>query len=162
MSYILTNTIKLSGLNQNPDKMTEAETHDIVKEVKDVFDKMTQYSERAEGDLFLNYYDNSPTFLHVSSDGRIRNYEEFKRICIEYYNKLKQQSISTITKKFNVLDPNLVIFGWTGNIIARFNNGDTMKMNDYSITNVFKKIGGKWKIIHSHESALPSESVKKA
>ena len=63
--------------------------------------------------------------------------------------------------KFNVVDTNLVIFGWTGNIVAQFKNGDTMNMNNYSVTNVFKKVGGKWKIIHSHESALPPEIIEK-
>jgi len=141
--------------------MTEAETHDIVKNVKGTFDKMTEYSERSQLDLFLSCYDNSPTFLHCSSDGKMRNYGELKIICTEYYNALQQQKISTIMEKFNVIDTNLVIIGWTGNIIARFRNGDTMKMNNYSITNVFKENDGKWKIIHSHESALPPEIIKK-
>ncbi len=55
----------------------------------------------------------------------------------------------------NVLMKSLAIAGWTGNIVAQFKNGDSMIMNNYSITNVLKKIDGEWKIIHSHESALP-------
>lgn len=43
--------------------MTEAENYDIVKNVKDIFDKMTEYSEGAQSDLFLSFYDNSPTFF---------------------------------------------------------------------------------------------------
>ena len=39
------------------------------------------YSEGAQLDLFLSCYDNSPTFIHISSDGKMRNYEEFKNIC---------------------------------------------------------------------------------
>src|SRR6266496_3041801 len=134
--------------------MTEAESH-ILKEVKTVFDKMTRYSEEAQLDSFLSCYHNSPGFLHFSGDGKMRNYEELKKICTEYYTTLKQQKLSTITEKFNVIDTNLVIVGWTGNIIAQFGNGDTMMMNNYSVTNVFKKIDDKWKIIHSHESSLP-------
>ncbi len=151
----------LSCLNHNFDKMTEAEIHDIVKNVKGISDKITEYSEGAQLDLFLSCYDNSSTFLHFSSDGKMRNYEEFKKICTEYYNTLKEQKVMTIQEKFHVIDTNLVVLGWTGNIIAQFKNGDTMKMNNYSITNVFKKIDNKWKIIHSHESALPSEIIKK-
>ena len=141
--------------------MTAVEFDHIVKDVKGVFDIITEYSERAQVDAFLNCYDNSPTFLHVSSDGKMRNYEEFKNICTEYYNSLKEQKIVTVYEKFNAIDTNLVILGWTGNIIAQFRNGDTMKIKNYSITSVFKKIDGKWKIIHSHESALPPEIIKK-
>ncbi len=141
--------------------MTEAESDHIVKEVKGVFDKMTEYSEGAQSDLFLNCYDNSPTFLHFGSDGQMRNYEEFKKICTEYYNVLKEQKIMTIHEKIHVLDSNLVVLGWTGNIVARFRSGDVMKMTNYSITSVFKKIDNKWKVIHSHESSLPPEIIKK-
>ena len=140
--------------------MTESESH-IIKEVKSVFDKMSRYSEEAQLDSFLSCYDNSPTFLHFSGDGKMRNFEELKKVCTEYYTALKQQKLSTITEKFNAIDTNLVIAGWTGNIVAEFKNGDTMIMNNYSVTNVFKKINGKWKTIHSHESSLPPEIIKK-
>jgi ketosteroid isomerase-like protein len=141
--------------------MTEAEIHDIVKNVKDVFDKMTEYSEKAQPDLFLSCYDNSSTFLHISGDGKMRNYEEFKKICTEYYDSLKEQKIVTIRETIHVIDTNLVVLGWTGNIVARFKSGDIMKMDSYAITNVFKKFDNKWKVIHSHESSLPPEIIKK-
>ena len=140
--------------------MTEAESDHIIKEVKGIIDRMTKHSEEARSDSFLSCYDNSPTFLHFSGDGKMRNFEEFKKICTEYYTTLKQQKLSEITEKFNVIDTNHVIVGWIGNIIAQFKNGDTMIMNNYSVTNVFKKIEGNWKIIHSHESSLPPEIIK--
>jgi ketosteroid isomerase-like protein len=90
----------------------------------------------------------------------MRNYEEFKKVCTEYYNSLKEQKIITIQEKINVIETNLVVLGWTGNIIAQFKSGDTMKMNDYSITSLFKKIDNKWKVIHSHGSSLPPEIIK--
>ena len=127
--------------------MTEAESDHIVNDVKSFFDKITQYSERAQLDSFLSCYDNSPTFLHFGSDGKMRNYEELKKVCAEYYNALKEQKIMTIREKFHVIDTNLVVLGWTGNIIAQFKNGDTMKMNNYSVTSVFKKIDNKWKVV---------------
>jgi hypothetical protein len=141
--------------------MTESEADHIAKDVKSIFDKMTEYSEGAQSDSFLSCYDNSPTFLHLSSDGKMRNYEAFKNICTEYYAALMEQKVMTIREKINVIDTNLVVLGWTGNIIAQFRNGDTMKMNNYSITNVFKKIDDNWKVIHSHESSLPPEIIKK-
>jgi hypothetical protein len=141
--------------------MNKADSDQIEKELRFVSDKMAKYSEEAQLDSFLNYYDSSDTFLHFSIDGTMSNYEEFKNICTEYYTSLKQQKISTVNEKFNIIDANYVISGWRGNIIAKLKNGETMIMNNYSITNVFKKLDGKWKIIHSHESALPPEIIKK-
>jgi hypothetical protein len=100
--------------------MTGAESHDVIKEVKAVFDKLGKHSEQAQVDSFLAYYDNSPDFSHFSADGKMRNYEEFKGISSEYYSALEYQTLSTINEKFNALDTDLVITGWTGNIIAHF------------------------------------------
>ena len=137
--------------------MKSNESDDIITEVKTVSDELAKSSEQAQLDFFLSCYDNSPAFLHISGDGKMRNYEEFKKTCSEYYTSLKEQKLFTITEKFNVIDSGLVISGWTGNIIAQFKNGDIMTLNNYSITNVFKTIEGKWKIIHSHESSQPPE-----
>jgi len=141
--------------------MIEAEYNNILNDIKNIHEKLIEYSQKAQLDSFVSCYDNSPNFSHFSSDGKMRNYEEFKIICTEYYNTLKQQKISTISEKINVLDSNIVILGWTGNIVAEFKNGDTMKMKNYSITSVLSKNAGKWKIIHSHESTLPPEIIKK-
>ena len=141
--------------------MTEAESQAAIKEVKAVFYKLGEYSEQAQVDSFLGCYDNTPAFSHFSADGKMRNYEEFKGISSEYYSALGHQTVSTITEKFNALDSDLVITGWTGNIIAHFKNGDIMNMYNYSISNLFKKIKGQWRIIHSHESSLPPEIIKK-
>jgi len=154
-------TILLSCSHQNPEKMTEMKSAAIINDVKRFFDTMTVYSENAHLQAFLNCYDDSPDFLAFSSDGIMRNYDELKKICSVYYTDLKHQSIRTIHEKFRVLDTNLVIVGWNGNIIAAFKNGDTMKMNNYSITYLFKKINNNWKVIHSHESSLPPEIIKK-
>ena len=141
--------------------MQEVDTNQIAKEVKNVLNSLTRYSEEAQLDLFLNGYDKSPSFLHFSSDGKMRNYEELKEICTGYYTALKEQKVSTLMEKVNVVDEDLAIVGWTGNIVAQFKNGDSMIMNNYSITNVLKKIDGEWKIIHSHESALLPVIIKK-
>ena len=141
--------------------MQEVDTNQIAKEVKNVLNSLTRYSEEAQLDLFLNGYDKSPSFLQFSSDGKMRNYEELKEICTGYYTALKEQKVSTLMEKVNVVDEDLAIVGWTGNIVAQFKNGDSMIMNNYSITNVLKKIDGEWKIIHSHESALPPVIIKK-
>jgi ketosteroid isomerase-like protein len=140
--------------------MTKAETEKIIKDVKKIYDRITECSQRAQLDTFLSYYDNSSSFLSFSSDGKMSNYEDFKQACRKYYLSLREQTVTTIQEKFNVLDANLVIVGWTGNITAIFKNGEIMKMDNYSITSVFKKVDGSWKVIHDHESALPPEIIK--
>ncbi len=143
------------------DKMNKGESDNIIKDVKDCYHKITEHSSKAQLDSFLSYYDNSPTFLFIRADGIMGNYESFKKVCSEYYNSLKEQSITTTQEKFHLLDKNIVLVSWTGNIIATLKNGDTIKMTNYSITSVFKKIDNNWKVIHNHESAIPPEIIKR-
>ena len=89
--------------------MQEVDTNQVAKDVKTVLDSLTRYSEEAQLDLFLNGYDKSPSFVHFSSDGKMRNYEELKEICTGYYTELKEQKVSTLKEKMNVVDEDLVI-----------------------------------------------------
>ena len=132
----------------------------IVNEVKPLFADLTHYTETAQVDSFLRCYADIPDFLAVSGDGMIRNYGEFKKICKDYYDSVKEQKLVTIHEIFHVLDENTVVLCWSGNIDAFFKNGDVMKMPNYTVTFLFKKISGDWKVIHSHESALPPQIIK--
>ncbi len=135
--------------------MSKLDSEKIIKEVKKVSDSITHYSEKAQVNSLLKQYSDSPDFVAFSSDGKKRNFEDFKKICIEYYDSILKQDVTTIQETFNVINNGLVILSWTGNIHAYFKNGDVMNWKNYGLTSVFKKIAKDWKVIHSHESALP-------
>jgi ketosteroid isomerase-like protein len=141
--------------------MTPVESDEIIRAVKEAYSIISSYSQTAQVDSFLSYYANTPGFVMIGSDGVMRNYEEFKKICTEYYKALQVQQVRTTKENFQVIDSNLVLLAWTGDIMATMKNGDVMKMPNYSITSVFRKIDGKWKVIHDHESSIPPEIIKK-
>jgi ketosteroid isomerase-like protein len=132
----------------------------ILDEIRLLAKDMTHYSETAQSDAFLQCYAETPDFLAISADGIIRNYRDFKEICKTYYSSLKEQKLSTTDELIRVFDDFIAVLCWSGNIDAYFKNGDVMKMQHYTATYLFKKIGDKWKIIHSHESTLPPELIK--
>jgi hypothetical protein len=140
--------------------MNQDKKDQILSEVRSMLDKLTHFSETAQTDSFLSYYENYPDFIQIAGDGKMRDYSEFKKICTDYYERLKEQKVSVVDKKTQVLDTNLVVSAWTVNILAHFKNGDVMRMDNYSITYLIKKIGEQWKIIHTHESSLPPELIK--
>lgn len=158
---ILNTAVLFSCSNLHSGKMTAIETAEISKDVNQAYSSISSYSQRAKLDSFLSYYANIPGFVMISSDGVMRNYEEFKNICSQYYKGLQMQTVKTTKENLQIIDSNLVLVAWTGDIIATMKNGDIMKMPNYSITSVFKKIDGKWKVIHDHESSLPPEIIKK-
>jgi hypothetical protein len=132
----------------------------ILNEVRLFARNLTHFSETAQLDIFLACYADSPDFIAISGDGVIRNYNEYKKICEDYYEALKNQKLNTVHEKFEILDEVTVLFCWSGNIDAYFKNGDTWKMKNYTVTYLFRKLNGAWKIIHSHETSLPPEIIK--
>jgi ketosteroid isomerase-like protein len=146
--------------NINHQNKPTVDNTQIIDAVKKVSYAITKHAEKAEADSLLRYYSPSPDFLAFSSDGKMRDYDSFKKLCVEYYDSLKEQKVTTIRNSFHIVDSTVVIQEWLGNINAFFKNGDIMKMKDYAVTNVLKKIENEWKIIHSHESSLPPEIIK--
>jgi hypothetical protein len=132
----------------------------ILNEVRLFADNLTQFSETAQLDSFLGCYADTPDFIAVGGDGIVRNYQDFKKICKDYYDLLKEQKLTTIREIFHILDNSTVLLCWSGNIDAFFKNGDFWKMQNYSVTSLYKKMNGQWKVIHSHESSLPPEVIK--
>src|ERR1700676_4387449 len=132
----------------------------ILNEVRPLYKDLIHYTEAAQLDSFMRCYAETPDFLAVSGDGMIRNYEDFKKICKDYYDSLKEQKLTTTHEIFHVLADNIVVLCWSGNIDAFFKNGDVWKMKNYTVTFLYKKISGEWKVIHSHESALPPQIIK--
>jgi ketosteroid isomerase-like protein len=121
---------------------------------------MTEHSKKAQVDSFLSYFADSPYFLSISADGKMSELDEFRKLCGGYYSRLKEQSVVTLQEKVQVLDKSTVILAWTGSITAYFKNGDIIEMANYTITSVFRKFGGEWKVIHDHESALPPVIIR--
>jgi hypothetical protein len=134
----------------------------IINEVKKAVEAIKRYTAHPRLDELLQCYSDSKDFLAFSSDGKVRNHEEFRKICTEYYETVLNQQIETRMEFFNVLAPELVIYSWSGDINAIFMNGNIMKLKNYGVTFVFRKSDNEWKIIHSHESSLPPEVIATA
>jgi hypothetical protein len=146
-----------SCIHETQQKMTDLDTKEIIQEVKKASDAITHYAAKADLDSLLACYADIPDFLAISSDGTMRKFPEFKALCTSFYKAANGQELTTIQERFHVVDKNLVILTWTGNINALFKNGEVWSMKNYTVTTVFQKIDNKWKVIHAHESSLPPE-----
>ncbi len=132
----------------------------IINEVKQVCDSIVHSAELSQSDSLLQHYSDDEYFVAFGGDGRMRKYKEYKELCEKFYTAVSRQEFITLQESYNVIDSNLVIRSWMGNINAFFKNGDTMIMKDYGITAVFRRTGDGWKVIQSHESSLPPEIKK--
>lgn len=139
--------------------MTQTDKNRIRGEVRPLLENLTLYSETAQWESFLRCYAQTPDFIAISADGVMRNFGDFKTLCKEYYQSLKEQKATTIRESVHILDERTVVLSWSGDIDAFFKTGDIMKMRNYTVTLLYQKIKGEWKIVHSHESALPPQII---
>jgi SnoaL-like domain len=139
--------------------MLQKDKDRITDEVRPWLEKLILYSETAQWESFLSCYAQTPEFLAVSADGIIRNFGDFRTLCKEYYQSVKEQKATTIRESFHILDERTVILSWSGDIDAFFKTGEIMKMRNYTVTFLYQKIEEGWKVVHSHESTLPPQIV---
>jgi ketosteroid isomerase-like protein len=132
-------------------------TDKIKNEVRAARALIAQGASRADLEAFLDGYEWGPEFFAIGGDGLIRDEAAFRAACTGYYISLEHQDEVTLREEVLVVSDDLAILSWQGDIKAFFKNGDQMNLKNYGISLVFRRKGGRWKVIHSHESSLPPE-----
>jgi ketosteroid isomerase-like protein len=160
LSFLVLVFLVFSCSTGNQKNLTAMNNTEIIQEVRQAAGLLTGYSAKSQIDSFLSCYSDSRDFRAFSADGMVRNFDEFSKIAREYYDSVSKQDISTTREDYAVVDSDLVIYSWLGNIDAHFKNGNLMKMKNYGVSFVYKKLPNGWKVIHSHESSLPPEIIK--
>lgn len=136
--------------SQQSDQLTQSQKEQIKNEVKAVFDSTIAKANRQDMDGFLLGY--SPELVCVY-DTSIFGYETYKKIWLNFPTNMT--SWKWISGRFNciVLTKDFVVSTWIGKCEFFMKSGDKVTVNPRDYTNVFKRVGGQWKIIYEHSSS---------
>ena len=140
---------------QGNEGLTEAEKEKIIKEMHGVEKQIVENCEKVDLSEALIPYSNSPDFLSVNNEGIIQNYEELKSANMEFFKLLDSQKYNKMREEYRFINNDNVIACWAYQAEFVFKSGEKMRIDNFSVTLVLKKINNEWKIIHSHESMTP-------
>ena len=102
----------------------------------------------------------TPDFLAVMTDGSTFDFAGAKKSTAEFLRAFPSVKFSTAKEEFGFLANDLVLFAWNGTCDLTSATGDHSKIDTYAVTYIVRKMDNKWKIIFSHESALPPTQDK--
>jgi len=153
MGFFVTVFLVYSSLLSTP--LTETEKTTIKNEVKTAFHAMVDACNKIDLNSALQLYWNSPSFLGISSDGIIFDYQQFKKANEDYFAAVASQNFITIKEYISFLGDDLIVYAWQGSNEAMLKTGEKMTFSNFGATSLLKKIEGLWKVIYYHESAMP-------
>lgn len=136
--------------SQQSDQLTQQQKDQIKSEVKVVMDSLGAKSERLDPDG-VQYY--SPEVV-ILRNGSLIDYQQYKKLWMDLNNFAAGKWI-TVHNEYIVLTKDLVISVWVGKIELLAKSGDKITMDPQTYTDVFKKVGGQWKVIYEHSSSIP-------
>jgi ketosteroid isomerase-like protein len=136
--------------SQQSDQLTQQQKDQIKKEIKAVFDSTIAKANRQDMDGFLQDYSSE---LVCVFDTSIFDYETYKKIWLNFPTYMT--SWKWIPARFEciVLTNDFVVSTWIGKCEFFMKSGDKVTVNPRDYTNVFKRVGGQWKIIYEHSSS---------
>jgi ketosteroid isomerase-like protein len=139
--------------NHVPVLLTPQDQDTAKKEIGAVVKSINQNLEKMDVEaLFQSYSDSSDFF---TTDGSMINLQVFKNHNAAWFNSLSYLKVTTISEYYRFLPGSTVICGWMGKFEMKLKSGEQLKINQFGITYIFRKIDNKWKVIHQHSSALP-------
>jgi hypothetical protein len=131
-------------------QLTKEQELQIKKEIKAVFDTTISKANRQDMDGFLQGY--SPELVCVY-DTSIFGYETYKKTWLNFPTNMTSWKWITVRFECIVLTKDFVVTTWIGKCEFFMKSGYKVTINPRDYTNVFKRVGGQWKVIYEHSSS---------
>ncbi len=139
--------------SQQSDQLTQEQKDQIKSEVKVISDTIIARFERLDTDGAMQYYWDSPDFIAVNPDGSRFDFQAMKKAHVDLFNSTASFKILVTRQDFRVLTKDIAIDALVLKSEITPKSGDEMVFDPNSLTLVFQKISGQWKVILSHQSA---------
>jgi ketosteroid isomerase-like protein len=141
--------------------LSEKKQAAIRQEVVQAMQDLIAAVEHADCAAALKFTADVPEFRFADIDGQQYDYAGFKKLTTEAFAGLSALKFPR-NHDILVLGPDTVLVLWHGALGMTQKDGSALHWDNYSITSLFKRLGGTWKIVFQHESGLPAQPAKTA
>jgi len=142
--------------------LTEKQQAAIRQEVTQAMKGFTTAAEHLDLEGALQFRADVPEFSYADTDGKLYDYPAARKIMVEVFADSTALKILPQRQEISVLGPDAALVAWNGAAEFTQKDGTVLRVDPYNITFLFKRLGGSWKIVRQHESALPPQPVKPA
>ena len=138
-------------------QLTQQQQDQIKSEVKAVLDSLIAKWAALDAEGFLQSYS---TDMVAVGGGVPHDFQAYRRGSIDYLTSTATIAVTTVREDYRVLTTDLVISTWVGKVVRSMKSGDKRTTDQMLYADVWKKIGGTWKVID--ESPSGTAVIQKA
>jgi ketosteroid isomerase-like protein len=99
------------------------------------------------------YYWDSPDFVAINPDGSRLDFQRLRTTSMDRASETVGLRARSVSEDATFMASDLVVFTYIGKAEFTLKSGDKLTYDPDSHTMIFRKIAGRWKLIHDHESA---------
>lgn len=140
-----------TGPTTRPRGASVARTSPTERAVREVFDTLVDGIRRASVETVMSVYWNSPQLVLFNNNGTVtRGWDQVRSNRASSYPNLKDVKLDVRDVRVHVLGPDSAFVSclWTQTQTVR----DAQESASGRLTLAFQRIGGAWKIVHTHTS----------
>lgn len=131
----------------------------IKAEVAQSFDKFKVAVENADLPATLAVVADVPGFRYTTSEGAVLDCAAWKQGHSEHFATVTAHRFFPKDQQITVLGPGAALVNWTGAMEIVPKEGAALRVDPFSASFVFKRLGGAWKLVAQHESGPPPQPV---
>jgi uncharacterized protein (TIGR02246 family) len=149
----LISLLPIFGCQKAPAPLSETETEEIKKEVKEVFSQATKAANDHDADSMLSHDWNSGDYLYVANGEVMKGWEPKLKVATSIHTNPIYQSYTVDYDEIvmKVIDRNAVMITGSG-YFNNFPGDEGPRSIKFAVTFLYQKIDGKWLMTIGHES----------
>jgi ketosteroid isomerase-like protein len=141
-------------------QMTSEEQETAKKEILEAVSTIFKNLHNMDAEALYQSYAESPDFIQISTEGSMVDFQNAKNLHAKWFTTLSSLNVTPIKETFRFLPCNTVIYLWLGKFEMTTKQGRQLKVDQFGITFIFRKMDSQWKVIFQQGSSLPPVSVK--
>ncbi len=140
-----------AALTANAQRISEKKKTRILEELEVVFLDNLKTGENLNADRLSESVDDSPGAGHILNGVFFSSFEPILQQTRSGMRNLKSLKYEIQNKRVTVIADDAAIVAVSGKAAAESTSGQKFT-NSFAWTFVYRKTGGQWKVIHSHQS----------
>ena len=141
--------------------MTHEEKIDIKNTILDITNKWAEANRRRDANAVLDLFDDSDELRHAENGEIFPSYTALAEFVKGWYETTTEMDHSWEERDIFPITPEAATMTGTFRYEAKQKTGEVWTGRNV-FTGVFIKRGDSWKLIHGHESAVPSSQTEQA
>jgi hypothetical protein len=135
---------------------------EVRTEVEAAANQFVAAMERLDADAALRTMAAIPEFRHLDNEGHVMDFETGKRAIHQWFSMASSQKANGKRRDIAVLSRDVALYVWQGTLSVALKDGSRLEAPSYSVSILFKRIDGAWKIVFWQESGEIRSAPKTA